>query len=218
MANKKVLMVLTNHKEIDEERNTGLWLEEFAIPYEVFKEKGYEVAVTSPSGGKVPVDPNSGSEDFPEAEKLLENTKKLDSVDATEFDAVFLPGGHGTMFDFPDNDTLKSLLADYYESGKVVSAVCHGPAGLTEVNLSNGKPLVSGKTITAFTNEEESGTGLEDAMPFLLESRLREKGANFVAGDQFSDHVERDGNLVTGQNPPSSKSTAHAVIEALEDK
>lgn len=216
MSDKKILMVLTNHKEIDEDRVTGLWLEEFAVPYEVFKEKGYDIAVTSPHGGTVPVDPNSRSDDWPDAENLLKDTERLDSVDPAEYDAVFLPGGHGTMFDFPDNSTLKSLLADYYESGKVVAAVCHGPAGLTEVKLSEGKPLVSGKKLTSFTNEEESGTGLEDAMPFLLETRLREQGAEFVAGEKFSDHVERDGNLVTGQNPPSSRSTAEAVIEAIE--
>lgn len=215
MADKKILMILTNHKKIDEERSTGLWLEEFAIPYETFKEKGYEVAVTSPNGGNVPIDPNSESEDWVDTEKLLQDTKKLDSIDPAEYDAVFLPGGHGTMFDFPDNPTLKRLLADYYESGKVVAAVCHGPAGLTEVELSNGTPLVSGKTLTSFTNEEEGETGLEDAMPFLLESRLREQGAHFVTEPKFADHVERDGNLVTGQNPPSSKSTALAVIAAL---
>ncbi|HET7627442.1 MAG TPA: type 1 glutamine amidotransferase domain-containing protein [Bacillales bacterium] len=213
---KNVLMVVTNHQKIDEDRNTGLWLEEFAVPHEVFTKRGYGVTVASPSGGEVPIDPNSASDDWPKAEKLLEDTIKLDAVDPSEFEAVFLPGGHGTMFDFPENDPLRSLLADYYEHGKIVAAVCHGPAGLTEVKWSDGTPLVSGKTVTAFTNEEESGTGLEDAMPFLLESRLRDQGANFVGGEKFADHVERDGNLITGQNPPSSKSTAIAVAEALE--
>ncbi|HET7579257.1 MAG TPA: type 1 glutamine amidotransferase domain-containing protein [Bacillales bacterium] len=216
MADMKILMVLTNHKDVDEGRSTGVWLEEFAVPYETFQDKGYEVTVVSPKGGEVPVDPNSESDNWPGAKDLLKDTKPLDSVEGSEYDAIFLPGGHGTMFDFPDNETLKKLLAEFYEDEKVVSAVCHGPAGFTEVKLSDGSPLVSGKTITAFTDSEESGTGLEDAMPFLLESQLREQGANFVVKPDYSDHVERDGHLITGQNPPSSQSTALAVIEALE--
>lgn len=211
-----ILMIVTNYGDIDSDHRTGLWLEEFAAPYETFKDQGYEVTVVSPNGGEVPVDPNSESDQWADTRKLLNDTKALDMVHSKDFDAVFLPGGHGTMFDFPDNDTLQKLIAQFYENDKVVSSVCHGPAAFTNVTLSDGRPMVSGKTITAFTNEEESGTGLQSVMPFLLESKLREQGANVVVEQPYADHIERDGNLITGQNPPSSKSTAEAVIKALE--
>ncbi|HET7616423.1 MAG TPA: type 1 glutamine amidotransferase domain-containing protein [Bacillales bacterium] len=218
MASKNVLMVLTNFGKIDENNDTGLWLEEFTIPYETFVEKGYDVTVASPSGGEVPVDPRSEPEEdnWKETRSLLKDTRTLASVNGGDYDAVFLPGGHGTMFDFPEDENLQNLLATMYEDGKVVGAVCHGPAGLTNVKLSDGTQLVDGKTLTAFTNEEESGTGLEEAMPFLLESKLREQGAHFVVKPKFSDHVEADGRLVTGQNPPSSRNTALSVIDVLE--
>ncbi|EHL77977.1 MULTISPECIES: type 1 glutamine amidotransferase domain-containing protein [Bacillus] len=218
--NKRILMVVTNHTTITDDHKTGLWLEEFAVPYLTFKEKGYDVKVTSINGGEVPLDPNSIKEknpDWVEAEKELKNTAKLSKEDAAGFDAVFLPGGHGTMFDFPDNETLQYVLQQFAEDGRVIGAVCHGPAGLVNVTYKDGTPLVKGKKVAAFTNEEERETQLDRHMPFLLESKLREKGANFVSGEKWSDFSVRDGNLVTGQNPQSSKSTAEKVIEAIEN-
>jgi len=215
---KRVLMVVTNHTTITDDHKTGLWLEEFAVPYLVFKEKGYDVKVTSIAGGKVALDPNSIEEkpEWKEAEKELEHTEKLSRKDAEGFDAVFLPGGHGTMFDFPDNETLQYVIQQFAENHKVVSAVCHGPAGLVNVTLKDGTPLVKGKVVTAFTDEEEREMELDRHMPFLLESKLREKGADFQTGPKWTDHSVRDGNLITGQNPQSSKSTAEKVVEALE--
>jgi putative intracellular protease/amidase len=140
----------------------------------------------------------------------------LSRKDAEGFDAVFLPGGHGTMFDFPDNETLQYVIQQFAENHKVVSAVCHGPAGLVNVTLKDGTPLVKGKVVTAFTDEEEREMELDRHMPFLLESKLREKGADFQTGPKWTDHSVRDGNLITGQNPQSSKSTAEKVVEALE--
>jgi putative intracellular protease/amidase len=218
--NKRILMVVTNHTTITDDHKTGLWLEEFAVPYLTFKEKGYDVKVTSINGGEVPLDPNSIKEKNPEwaeAEKELKNTARLSKEDATGFDAVFLPGGHGTMFDFPNNETLQYVLQQFAEDGKVIGAVCHGPAGLVNVTYKDGTPLVKGKKVSSFTNEEERETQLDRHMPFLLESKLREKGANFVCGEKWTDFSVRDGNLVTGQNPQSSKSTAEKVIEAIEN-
>ena len=215
---KKVLMVVTNHTTITDDHKTGLWLEEFAVPYVVFKEKGYDVKVTSIAGGEVALDPNS-IEDKPEwkeAERELKHTEKLSKEHAQGFDAVFLPGGHGTMFDFPNSETLQYVLQQFAENNKVIAAVCHGPAGLVNATYKDGTPLVKGKVITSFTDAEEREMELDRHMPFLLESKLREKGAIFQAGEKWTDHSVRDGNLVTGQNPQSSRSTAEKVVEALE--
>ncbi|WP_053216938.1 type 1 glutamine amidotransferase domain-containing protein [Virgibacillus senegalensis] len=217
---KKVLMVVTNHTTITDDHKTGLWLEEFAVPYLVFKEKGYEVKVTSISGGEVALDPNSIDEkspDWTEAEAELKDTIKLSKEDAEGFDAIFLPGGHGTMFDFPNNETLLYVLQQFAEQGKIIGSVCHGPAGLVNATYKDGTPLVKGKKVSAFTDSEEIEMQLDQHMPFLLESKLREKGAVFESAENWTDHSVRDGNLVTGQNPQSSKSTAEKVVEALED-
>lgn len=221
MANsRRILMVVTNHTKITDDHKTGLWLEEFAVPYLLFKEKGYEVKVTSINGGEVALDPNSINEKSPEwakAEEELKNTAKLSKDDASGFDAVFLPGGHGTMFDFPDNETLQYVLQQFAEEGKVIGAVCHGPAGLVNVTYKDGTPLVKGKNVTAFTDSEEKEMELDRHMPFLLETKIRERGANFMSRGNWADFSVRDGNLVTGQNPQSSKSTAEKLMEAIEN-
>jgi putative intracellular protease/amidase len=220
--NKRILMVVTNHTKISDDHKTGLWLEEFAVPYQVFKSNGFDVKVTSINGGEVALDPNSISkeknEEWAEAEAELKNTAKLSKDDAKGFDAVFLPGGHGTMFDFPNSEILQYVLQQFAEDGKVIGAVCHGPAGLVNVTYKDGTPLVQGKKVNSFTNEEEKETQLEQHMPFLLESKLREKGGLFVSGEKWTDFSVRDGNLVTGQNPMSSRSTAEKVIEAIKEQ
>nr|BBH87442.1 hypothetical protein KTC_21930 [Thermosporothrix sp. COM3] len=219
---KRILIIVTSHDRIDATHPTGLWFEEFAIPYQAFRAQGFELTVASPKGGPVPVDPRSepSTEEAAHTEQersVLRQTLPLNEVQASDFDAVFLPGGHGTMFDLPENRTLHALLSDFASQNKVIAAVCHGPAGLVGVRLADGTPLVAGKTVTSFTNSEERAAELDKAMPFLLESRLRELGAHFVAQADWSDHVERDGRLITGQNPQSSKSVAQAVIEALQE-
>jgi putative intracellular protease/amidase len=213
---RNVLIVVTSHDRIDENHRTGLWLEEFALPYEEFLKAGYSVTVASPKGGSAPLDPRSvEGEQWASARAVLQNTLPLNQVSGEGYDAIFLPGGHGTMFDLPDNAGLQKLLQSFAEADKVVAAVCHGPAGLVNVRLSDGTPLVSGKTLTAFTDDEERAAQLDKQMPFLLESKLREQGAKFVVAPNFAAHVQRDGKLVTGQNPASSAGVARAVIEAL---
>ncbi|AQX54399.1 type 1 glutamine amidotransferase domain-containing protein [Priestia flexa] len=217
---KHILMVVTTADKMNDDHKTGLWLSEFGEAYLEFAKKGYEVTVASPLGGKAPVDDRSLQGDVPQ-EMLdtaihLENTVKLDSIsDVSGFDAVFLPGGHGTMFDLPDNEKLHAVIRELYEDNKIVAAVCHGPAGLVGVTLSDGTPLVAGKTVTAFTDEEERETTLDQFMPFLLETRLRELGANFVAAANWTDHLQVEGNLITGQNPQSTISIAKEVIKQL---
>ncbi|XOK62203.1 type 1 glutamine amidotransferase domain-containing protein [Paenibacillus elgii] len=217
---KNVLIVVTSAEKINEEKATGLWLSEFAEPYIEFSKQGFNITVASPLGGKTPIDNNSLSGDVPQeildTQQYLENTTKLDEIQSTDYDAILLPGGHGTMFDLPNNEKLQSLLREFYEAGKIVSAVCHGPAGLVNTKLSNGKYLVEGKRITSFTDSEEKAAGLDSFMPFLLESKLRHAGSIFVAKPDWSDHIEIDGNLITGQNPQSTLSVAKEIIAKLK--
>lgn len=214
------MVVTTADKMNAEGHETGLWLSEFAEPYVEFSKKGYKITVASPLGGKSPIDESSleggVSQELLDTAKHLENTEKLDDIESAEtFDVIFMPGGHGTMFDLPDNEKIHALVREFYESDKIVAAVCHGPAGLVGVKKSDGTPLVSGKTITAFTDEEERETTLDKYMPFLLETRLRELGANFVGKENWSDHVQVDGNLITGQNPQSTLSVTKEVLNKL---
>jgi len=215
---KKILMVVTSHRQMGD-KETGIWLSEFAEPYDLFKAEGYDITVASIAGGRAPVDPRSidaeKAQKWRDAIAALEATVPVEQVSSEGHDAIFLPGGHGTMFDLPGNARLQSLIREFYESGRVVAAVCHGPAGLVGVTLASGEPLVKGRRVTSFTDEEERAVGLDGVMPFLLETRLRELGADFVAADKWANHVETDGRLVTGQNPQSGESAARKVVELL---
>lgn len=217
---KNVLMVVTSASASDSGRRTGLWIDEFVVPWLAFRNAGYDITVASPMGREIPVDPTSEEQAEPadgwdSARAELKNTSPLSGMIGRDFDAVFLPGGHGTMFDFPDNRELIAVLERAEAGGRVIAAVCHGPAGLVNAKRADGQPLVAGKKLTAFTDEEERGVGLQDDVPFLLETRLRERGADFRVAEAFSDHTEVDGRLITGQNPASSASTAQAVISAV---
>lgn len=215
-----VLMVMTSCSEMENGEPTGLWLEEFSVPYDLFIRSGCEVTLASPGGGRVPVDARSLAdetkpENADEALELLESTVKLSEIDPEKWDAVFFPGGHGTMFDLPQSEETQDLIRSFVESGKPTALVCHGPAALVQVTGSEGKPLVQGKKVTGFTNEEEAAVNLTEQMPFLLESRLKELGGIFSSGGLFQAHVVVDGNLITGQNPPSSAGAARQLIQLL---
>jgi putative intracellular protease/amidase len=218
---KQILVAVTNQRMITATYRSGLWFEEFAVPYRAFTAAGYEVTVASPLGGVGPVDPRSmpRPEDVPawlDVIELLVETHVLAEFDSADFDAIFLPGGHGAMFDLPHCVALHQLLREFARADKVIATVCHGAAGLIGAEGARGGPLVEGRRITAFTDEEERATKLDQVMPFLLERELRARGAAFVAQPSWSDHVERDGMLITGQNPQSSASIAQAMIAALE--
>jgi putative intracellular protease/amidase len=222
-AVQSILIIVTSFGQIAPGEPTGLWLEEFAVPYLEFKSRGYNISIASIQGGQAPIDPRSNPtpeqrKKWAEAINALKSTAALASIEVADFDAVFIPGGHGTMFDFPNSSDLHKTLRYFAEQNKVIAAMCHGPASLIGVTLEDGTPLVKGKRVTGFTNEEEAATGLEGKMPFLLQSRLRSLGANFVEAPNWSDHVVVDGNLITGQNPQSSKSAALAVIDLLSNK
>jgi putative intracellular protease/amidase len=214
-------MIVTSHDRIDETHPTGLWLEEFAVPWTLFSEAGYTVTVASPRGGPAPIDPASleGYEPTPQSEAAraaLQDTRAVDAALSAEgYDAIFFPGGHGTMFDLPANAQVQRLVSEFAQADKVLASVCHGPACLVGAMLRDGTPVVQGRRVTAFTDAEEAAVELTEQMPFLLETRLRELGAEFVPAENWQDNVVVDGRLVTGQNPQSSASAAQAVIGLL---
>lgn len=223
-ARPAVLLVLTNHGVLGEAGGsgepTGFFLSEAAHPWHVFNDAGWIVVLASPNGGDAPIDPRSLENVDEQGEAFLKKfardgvvpgTVRLTNMRASAFEAIFFAGGHGTMWDFPEGPGVRSAAEGVYNAGGVVAAVCHGPAAL--VNLTaKGQPLVAGKRLTGFTNAEEDAVGLTDAMPFLLETRLRELGAEFVGAGNFEENVVVDGRLVTGQNPASAMGTAEAVV------
>lgn len=225
MTTSAILFVLTSCEQLgDTGRKTGYFLSEVTHPARVLSRAGYEIQFASPQGGQPPVDPGSRDHDdadnrwFMNDNKWLErvaDTSPPEDLDPRDFAAVFLAGGHGTMWDLPDNRALAGLVAGVWEHGGVVAAVCHGPAGLVNVDLADGSYLVAGRELTAFTNEEEAAVELDEVVPFLLESRLRERGARFSKTDPFGEHVVTDGRLVTGQNPASARGAGEAMVELL---
>jgi putative intracellular protease/amidase len=219
----KILLVLTSNEKLGETgRGTGFYVPEAAHPYRVFIAAGYDVDFVSVQGGEPPQD-GVKPDDAEVAAFLREQGGRLAStpapgqLNANDYQAIFYVGGHGTMWDFPDNEELAKFAATIFANGGVVGAVCHGPAGLVNIRLDNGAYLVAGRQLTSFTNEEEAAVGLLDAVPFALESRLIERGARFVKEANFAENAVADGRLVTGQNPASATKTAELVVQALAD-
>ncbi|MEO7201980.1 MAG: type 1 glutamine amidotransferase domain-containing protein [Candidatus Tumulicola sp.] len=214
-----ILCVVTSHSEIDSDHLTGLWLEEYSRAFRIFRDGGCEITTVSPRGGVIPIHPRSKNDDSDaEAVAALQTTLMVHQAgDAMQYGAIYIPGGHGAMFDLAQSAPLKSLLSEFDAQGKIIASICHGPAAFVDA-IRAGEPatLVAGRRMTCFTDAEERETGLADRMPFLLASKLREQGANVIEGDSWSDHVEVDGTWVTGQNPQSTASTARAVLAALQ--
>jgi putative intracellular protease/amidase len=223
----KILMVLTSHDQLGDTGNkTGFWLEEFAAPYYVFKDAGADITLASPKGGQPPLDPSSDSDDAQTdatrrfkadeaAQKDLANTKVLSTVSAEGYDAIFFPGGHGPLWDLAEDKDSIALIAAFASSDRAVGAVCHAPAVFKHAKGTDGKPLVSGKTVTGFTNTEEEGVGLTNVVPFLVEDMLKSNGGDYRKGDDWASFVVTDGKLVTGQNPASSGEAAHKLLALL---
>lgn len=222
----RVLFVLSSHSELgDTGKETGFFLSEATHPYHVLTEAGIAVDFVSPEGGAAPKD---GVDMTDEVNQLvmqdeafvegITHTMKPSDVDISLYDGIHFVGGHGTMWDFADNSALQEMTRTIYENGGVVSAVCHGPAGLVNVTLSDGKYLVEGKQVAAFTNKEEEAVGLTEVVPFLLETTLRERGALIVPAENFTENVVVDGRLVTGQNPASATALGKAIVALIDQK
>lgn len=222
---KKILFVVTSH---DQKGNTGAktgyYLSEVSHPWEVLHSAGYEIDFVSPKGGKAPVD--GFNMDDPINKKFwddtvyrnkVENTMKPSEVNPKNYVAILYAGGHGTMWDFANNVEITEIARQIYENNGVVSAVCHGPAGLVNIKLSNGKYLVDGKKVNAFTNEEEIAVKLENVVPFMLETKLIERGAKFEKSGLWQKHVTVDQRVVTGQNPQSAEGVGQATLKELQN-
>lgn len=225
---KRILIILTSHKElINTDSTTGVWIGEFTDPYYEFIDKGYQVILASPNGGKPPIDQmsaltenitssNRRFKDDAQAQNAFENTLRLAEVSAINFDAVFFPGGHGPIFDLASNENSGKLILELLSSGKPVAAVCHGPAALNAAAEMDSS-ILKGKRVTGFSNTEEKLAMRMDNIPYTLEDRLKELGADYRSGTiPFVSHTEVDGLLITGQNPLSAGPTAKALIEFLE--
>lgn len=227
----RILMILTSCDRMGEDgAPTGFYWEEMAVPYWAFRDAGYQVDLASPLGGRPPADPSSDDDPSARPEAVtrfmqdtqamndLDDTAAVSKLDASRYGAVFLPGGHGTMWDLRQTPAVAQTVAAVYEQGGVVGAVCHGPAGLIEATLSDGSPLIKGRRINGFTNSEERAAGLSDVVPYLLEDALRAQGAEFECGvEDFCGFALRDDRIVTGQNPDSSSAVAEHMLAALRD-
>ncbi|MBP8185864.1 MAG: type 1 glutamine amidotransferase domain-containing protein [Pseudomonas sp.] len=223
----KILMVLTSHDQLgDTGKKTGFWLEEFAAPYYHCKDAGADITLASPKGGQPPLDPKSDEPDAqtaaterfrtdPAAQALLANTQILANVQASDYDAIFYPGGHGPLWDLAEDPHSIALIEAFYAAGKPVGAVCHAPGIFRHSKGSDGQFLVNGKRVTAFSNSEEAAVGLSEIVPFLVEDMLQANGGHYSKGPDWASYVVVDGNLISGQNPASSEATAQALLAQL---
>ncbi|GET26036.1 dihydroxyacetone kinase [Prolixibacter sp. NT017] len=222
-AKPKILFVLTNHDQKgDTGKKTGFFLSEAAHPWDVLKDK-YVIDFVSPKGGKAPVDGfdltdpvNKEFWDNPEIQYKINHTLKPSEINPDDYVAIHFVGGHGAMWDFPESKQLADIAAKIYEHHGVVSAVCHGPAGLVNIKLDDGSYLIAGKKVTGFSNEEEKAVKLTNVVPFLLENKLKERGGIYSCTSKFTVHVVHDGRLITGQNPQSAKKLGKEVLKELQ--
>lgn len=223
----KILIVLTSHDQLgDTGRKTGFWLEELAAPYYVFKDAGADLVLASPLGGQPPLDPKSNEPDFQTeatrrfeadtaAKAALAKTVALSSVNQSDFDAVFYPGGHGPLWDLAEDKNSINLISSTLAANKPVALVCHAPGVLRHVKNPDGTPLVQGKKVTGFTNTEEEAVGLTKVVPFLVEDELISHGGKYSKGGDWQSYVVQEGLLITGQNPASSSEAAELLLQTL---
>ncbi|KAJ6003083.1 hypothetical protein N7451_005630 [Penicillium sp. IBT 35674x] len=225
---KRILHVVTNAAHYnDPSHPTGLWLSELTHAWHVFEEHGYEQTIISPAGGLSPIEPKSLK--FPNYDKtakawradpsrmsLLKNTARPNQIKSADFDAIYFTGGHGVMYDFPDDEGLQRITREIFERGGIVSSVCHGYCGLLNTKLSDGSYLVAGRNMTGFAWREEVLARVSKLVPYNSEEEVKKRGAHYKKAKlPFVSYTVVDGNLVTGQNPGSAKETARKVVAAL---
>lgn len=223
----KVLFVTTSHDTLGETaEKTGLWLDELAGPYFIFKEAGAYIAIASPKGGEVPVDPKSESiisvtrhtkrfRNDTEAMNNLMRSQPLRDIKEENHDLLFIAGGHGAMWDLGNNPLLKQLIESFNAKNKPVGAVCHGVAALLNVRDTQGQPWIKGKKLTGFSNTEEESAGMTKYLPFLLETKLTDQGSIYTKAANYLKHVETEGNVITGQNPASAEEAAKITLNLI---
>jgi putative intracellular protease/amidase len=229
--NKSVLMIVTSNAQMGSTgKPTGIWAEELATPYYALRDAGVKVLLASPAGGAVPIDAgslkplgqNAPCVDRMLADEILQHslahTATASSQRGADFDAVFFPGGHGTMWDLPTDSGVTQAVESAFQAGKFIASVCHGAAGLVTARRADGESIVKGLKVNSFTDAEEAAVGLTDVVPFLLESRLRDLGGHFENAANWQPFVVCDGLLITGQNPQSSELVAHQLLNALGPK
>ncbi|ASK29672.1 type 1 glutamine amidotransferase domain-containing protein [Chryseobacterium sp. T16E-39] len=227
----KILIIVTNVSMYTSGKySTGLWLSELTHMYDAAKVRGYDITIASPNGGDTPVDPESlkfftldrmskkywNNKTFREE---LKKTRSLKEVENENYDVVYVTGGHGTMYDFPDNPVLQNIIAKQYEENKMVAAICHGVSSLINVKTKDGNYLIKNKKITGYNWFEEGLAGRKKEVPFNLEDTLKKRGSRYQkALIPMTSYVVVDKNLITGQNPFSSKKIAKVVVHELEKK
>lgn len=225
-----VLIIVTAHSSLGNTGNaTGVWLEEFTTPYYMFKDASANITVASLPGGEVPIDPLSLQSDgeLPAsvqrflkddiAKEALNSTESLSKLSAKGWDIVYIPGGHGVMWDLASSQELGDFLTQAWADKAVLGTVCHGPVSLINVRDEEGFPVVHGRHVNAFSDSEEKALKLETTVPFLLETKLKELGAIYEKGPDFTSYAVRDGRLVTGQNPMSSEKVGQLMLEAVKE-
>jgi len=227
MPSNKILIAVTSHAQLgDTGKATGYYLSEVAHPYLELVERGFSIDFVSPRGGKPPVDPSSTVNPDAESARFLANAGTMSrlnaslpaaEVESADYQAILFAGGHGTMWDFADDPQLARLAREIYEGGGAVAAVCHGPAALVNLTLSDGRYLVQGKRVAAFTEAEERAVGLEQVVPFPLAKRLTERGAVHEPAGMWQAQVVVDGRVVTGQNPASARGVGRALAGVLQE-
>jgi putative intracellular protease/amidase len=227
MKGNRILIVATSHDKVgNSDKKGGIWLKDLADPYYIFKENQAEIVLASPKGGEVPIDPESLTKDQtdntarfindPDAQGDLKNSRKLSDINAEDFDVLFIPGGSGPLNDLSDNEELKNIIAVFERHQRPIGAVCHGTAGLLCAEKDNGEPYVKGRQLTCYSKEEDQAAGLTDSLPYILEDRLKEKGARYERGIKSHVNVVTDGNLITGQNAASAGPVARSLMSFLE--
>lgn len=223
VSRRPVLMVLTSHgTKGSTGQPTGFYLGELTHPLAELEAAGIPVELASIEGGEPPVDgldltdpTNARYWNDASFRSALRQTRRLADVDPARYSAIFFAGGHGAVWDFPQSADVNRVTREIYEAGGVVGAVCHGPAALVNVTLSDGSYLVSGRDLSAFTDEEERAVGLDQVVPFLLASTLVERGARHHPASDWTAKVVVDGRLVTGQNPQSASGVGRAIRDLL---
>lgn len=220
---EKILFVLTSHSQLgDTGKHTGYYLSEVSHPWDILTEAGYEIDFVSPQGGQPPVDGFDLKDSINTKfwnnnfyKNKLKHTLTPSQVNPKDYVAIHFAGGHGSMWDFADNSKIAQLAAFIYENNGIVSAVCHGPSGLVNIKLNNGRYLVDNKRVSAFTNEEETLIKLDKTVPYSLENKLIERGAIFEKSAPWQMHITVDNRLITGQNPQSAHALGKAILQEL---